>query len=87
MKSIIEKLQWLSSEEGLSDALQSRLNAMEPYLAQIQAAFGLDFVDKLLDADSARLSAELDEAYQRGFGDAFQLWLEVFSRYSSYPQR
>ena len=79
MKSIIEKLQWLSSEEGLSDALQSRLNAMEPYLAQIQAAFGLDFVDKLLDADSARLSAEVDGAYLRGFLDSFRLWMEVLS--------
>ena len=87
MKSIIEKLQWLSSEEGLSDALQSRLNAMEPYLAQIQAAFGLGFVDEMFNADQTLRAAELDAAYQRGFGDAFQLWLEVFSRYSSYPQR
>ena len=75
--TIIEKLQWFSSEEGLSALLQSRVSAMEPYLAQIQAAFGLDFVDKLLDADGARLSAEVGGAYLRGFLDSFRLWMEV----------
>ena len=77
--TIIEKLQWFSSEEGLSDLLQSRVSAMEPYLAQIQAAFGLDFVDKLLDADGARLSAEVDGASLRGFLDFLRLWMEVLS--------
>ena len=77
--TIIEKLQWFSSEEGLSALLQSRVSAMEPYLAQIQAAFGLDFVDKLLDADGARLSAEVDGSYLRGFLDSFRLWMEVLS--------
>ena len=85
--SIIQILQEAACSRPTTETVRQCMEALTPYREKIQAAFGLDFVDKLLDADSARLSAELDEAYQRGFGDAFQLWLEVFSRYSSYPQR
>ena len=52
-----------------------KTEAMIPFFK----SFGLDFVDKLLDADGARLSAEVDGAYLRGFLDSFRLWMEVLS--------
>lgn len=46
---------------------------------EIQARFGLDFLDEWDAAWTARHSAEVDRAYEQGFLTAFRLWMEVFS--------
>ena len=85
--SIIQILQEAACSRPTTETVRQCMEALAPYREKIQAAFGLRFVDEMFNADQTLRAAELDEAYQRGFGDAFQLWLEVFSRYSSYPQR
>ena len=83
--SIIEILQGATEPVGEQDRTRRGMEAVAHYEEQVTAMFGPEFTDALLTADSALRAAEVDDAYERGFTNAFQLWLEVLSKYSSYP--
>ena len=87
MVSIIQILQEAAEPAQSSPHTQEKLKNLIVYMNRIQTAFGIEFIDELTAAISEHLLAETDDAYERGFLNAFQLWLEVFSKYSSYPQR
>ena len=85
--TIIEILQEAAAPERTPEGGREALKAYLVYEEQVQEAFGTKFVNEMTSAADALHQDELSGAYEQGFLNAFQLWLEVFSKYSSYPHR
>lgn len=80
--SIIQAI-FESDQDDLSPQQTQLLEEVISYHNKIQAVFGLEFVDEMVAAQNRLEDASLLDTYERGFTDCFQLWLEVFSKYSS----
>ena len=81
--SIIELLQEATEPVRATPEQQEARRNTDPYWAAVRKAFSRRFVDEMLGAECDAWVMEVSAAYERGFCDAFQLWTEVFSRYSS----
>ncbi len=81
--SIIQTLNDAIHDGAVSAEAAKAACEIEPYYKKIVDTLGLDFLDGLNDAEAGYHGAQYRACYDRGFTDCFQLWLEVFSKYSS----
>lgn len=81
--SIIELLQEATNPVSITPEQHKARGKTDVYWKAVHKAFSRRFVDEMLDAECDAWVMEVNAAYKRGFCDAFQLWAEVFSKYSS----
>lgn len=81
--SIIQILKEATDPEQTSPRYREKIAAADPYWKALIKAFDREWVDAFAAADGEAWEQEVDDAYERGFLNATQLWLEVFSRLRS----
>ena len=82
--SMIKTIQDATEPEQMSPTLKEKYAATDPYWDALRKAFSFHWVDEFWQVNATAWTEEVDAAYERGFLNASQLWLELYTKISSH---